>query len=260
MTPFPYLEHDGVLALAHRGGAFEGLENSMAAFEHAVSLGYRYLETDAHATSDGVVVAFHDPSLDRVTDSSGRIARLPWSQVGAARIGGMEPVPRLTDLLDAWPDVRLNIDVKADSAVDPLVDLVRRTGCEDRICVASFSDRRLRRIRRALGPTVCTSTGPAETARLRFASYTTRFGPLAPRNVGCVQVPVQAGGIPVVTRGFVDTAHRNGLQVHVWTINTRTEMERLLDLGVDGIVTDETETLRSVLLDRGSWAPRADRT
>lgn len=256
VAQFPYLEHDGVLAFAHRGGAFEGLENSMAAFEHAVSLGYRYLETDAHATSDGVVVAFHDHTLERVTDHTGRIAQLPWSVVKGAHIGGTEPIPRMADLLTAWPDVRVNIDVKSDNAVEPLIELIRRTGCLDRVCVASFSDARLRRVRRALGPRLCTSTGPAETARLRLVSRSRMLGAFLPRHVGCAQVPVRLGALLVVTDGFVRTAHAYGLQVHVWTVNTRTEMERLLDLGVDGIVTDELETLRSVLADRGRWTPR----
>lgn len=257
MSRFPYLEHEGVLAFAHRGGAFEGLENSMAAFDRAVSLGYRYVETDVRATADGVVVACHDATLDRVTDMTGRIAERPWAVVSQARIAGTEPIPRLDDLIAAWPDVRINIDVKEDAAVEPFVDVVRRTGALDRICVASFSDRRMRRVRAALGPRLCTSMGPAEIARLRLASYTRLIRTVIPRSAGCVQVPVQAYGLPVVTRGFVDKAHAAGLQVHVWTVNTRTEMERLLALGVDGLITDEIETLRAVLTDRGTWAPRA---
>ncbi|HEX6446801.1 MAG TPA: glycerophosphodiester phosphodiesterase family protein, partial [Streptosporangiales bacterium] len=181
------------------------------------------------------------------------IAEQPWSAVSEARIAGSEPIPRLDDLLGAWPDVRLNIDVKEDAAVEPFVDAVRRTGGLDRICVASFSDRRLRRVRAALGPRLCTSMGPAEIARLRFASYGRPLRPLTPRSAGCVQVPVRAFGLPVVTRGFVDTAHAAGVQVHVWTVNTRAEMERLLELGVDGLMTDEVQTLRTVLVERGSW-------
>ncbi|MQA06367.1 MAG: glycerophosphodiester phosphodiesterase [Streptosporangiales bacterium] len=232
----------------------------MAAFEHAVSLGYRYLETDAHLTADGVLVAFHDATLDRVTDHTGAVATLPWRSLAQARIGGSEPIPRLEELLTAWPDVRVNIDVKADNAVQPLVDLVRRLDCYDRICVASFSDARLRRIRRALGPRLCTSTGRAETARLRLACSGRVLAGTAPRNVGCAQVPAQFGALTVVTPAFVELLHAMGAQVHVWTVNTRTEMERLIDLGVDGIITDETETLRAVLAERGLWAPRADTT
>lgn len=255
---YPFLEYGGVLAFAHRGGRFGGLENSMAAFEHAVSLGYQYLETDVHATSDGVLVAFHDDTLDRTTDSTGRIAELPWATVSQARIGGTEAIPRFVELLDAWPDVRINVDVKEDTAVEPFIELLRgRSADLDRICAAAFHDSRLHRIRAALGPRLCTSTGRFEAARLRVAACSRLLWWLAPNGIPCVQVPVQYGPLPVVTSAFVRTAHAQGMQVHVWTVNTRPEMERLLDLGVDGLISDEIETLRAVLSERGVWVPRA---
>ncbi|HEX7095186.1 MAG TPA: glycerophosphodiester phosphodiesterase family protein, partial [Acidimicrobiales bacterium] len=107
-----FLDHPGPLAFAHRGGAGVNPENTWAAFDHAVSLGYRYLETDVRVTSDGVVVAFHDPTLDRVTDRTGAIARRPWVEVRRARIAGKHEPVRLDDLLAAYPDVRVNIDPK----------------------------------------------------------------------------------------------------------------------------------------------------
>ncbi|HOI03614.1 MAG TPA: glycerophosphodiester phosphodiesterase family protein, partial [Dermatophilaceae bacterium] len=110
--------------LAHRGGASHpanvGIENTLAAFATAVDLGYRFLETDVHATADGRLVAFHDEHLDRVTDRAGAIAELPWSEVAAARIAGSQPIPSLDDLLDAFPEARINIDIKAPGAVVPL--------------------------------------------------------------------------------------------------------------------------------------------
>ena len=145
---FAFLDHPGPLAFAHRGGAGEGHENTAAAFGRAVALGYTYLETDAHATSDGVLLAFHDHTLERVTDRSGRIAELPYSQVRGALIGGTEPIPLLEDLLGSWPEVRFNIDVKEPGAIGPLAEAVRRTAAYDRICLTSFSDERLRRARR----------------------------------------------------------------------------------------------------------------
>ena len=225
----------------------------MAAFQQAVDLGYRYVETDVHATSDGVLLAFHDPTLDRVTGVSGRIAGLPWSQVRHARIAGAEPIPTLEDVLGTWPDLRVNIDVKDDAAVGPLVDVVRRTGSVDRVCVAAFSQRRVTAVRRALGPRLCTALGPSRVALLRAAATSRPAALLAPRTVPCAQVPDRVGALRLVTPKVVDLAHRIGMRVHVWTIDDADEMRRLLDLGVDGIMTDQILTLRDVLAERGCW-------
>jgi glycerophosphoryl diester phosphodiesterase len=161
----PFLEHDGPLAIAHRGGALDGRENSMAAFARAVELGYRYLETDVHVTADDVLVAFHDDRLDRVTDRPGEIGSLTWREVRAARIGGTDPIPLFAEVLASWPDVRINVDPKSDHAVGPLVRTIRAAGALDRVCIGSFSDHRLRRARAALGPRLCTSMGPGEVLR-----------------------------------------------------------------------------------------------
>src|SRR3712207_1138400 len=157
--------------MAHRGGAIEHLENSMPAFEACVAQGYRYLETDVQVTADGVPVAFHDPTLERVTDRSGRIDSLPWAEVSQARIGGREPIVRLEDVLGAWPAVRFNLDIKAAGVLAPLVRLVRRLDVADRICLGSFSDARIAAARRLFGPSVCTSLGPRGVAALRLSSY-----------------------------------------------------------------------------------------
>ena len=249
---FPFLDWPGPIPFAHRGGASECPENTMSAFQRAVDLGYRYLETDVHVTADGVLVAFHDDTLDRVSDQVGRIADLPWSTVSKARVGadGEESVPRFEDLLGAWPDVRINVDPKHDSAVEPLIDALHRTAAFDRVCVGAFSDRRLARVRRLGGPRLATSLGPRDIGRLRAASYGVPTGPLPSP---CVQVPLRRGRIPLVDPRFVDAAHRRGMQVHVWTIDDADEMRRLLDLGVDGIMTDRPAVLRDVLEERSAW-------
>ncbi|MEU9043613.1 MULTISPECIES: glycerophosphodiester phosphodiesterase [unclassified Kitasatospora] len=250
-----FLDHPGPLAFAHRGGDLGHPENSLAAFEAAVALGYRYLETDVHATGDGVLVAFHDSRLDRVTDRTGAVAELPWESVRQARIGGTEPVPLLEDLLGAFPEARFNIDVKAVPAIAPLVEAVRRTDAWDRVCVGGFSDSRLAAVRAAAGPRLATSLGPREVARLRLRSLA---GPLvrgggAPFAGVCAQVPERHRGVRVVDRAFVRAAHRLGLQVHVWTVDDPTRIRALLDLGVDGIMADRIDVLRDVLGERGCW-------
>jgi len=256
MASFPFLDWPGPVAFAHRGahGAEVpggAVENTMAAFEAAVALGYRYLETDVHVTADGVVVAFHDDHLDRVTDRTGAIAELPWSSVRTARVGaGDDRVPLMEDLLTAWPDVRVNIDPKHDEAVEPLAELVRRTGTLDRVCFGAFSDKRLARLRALLGEGTCTSMGPRQVAKLVAAGRGLPVGRFAG---ACVQVPTHQGRMPLVTERFVAAAHDRGLPVHVWTIDDPAEMTRLLDLGVDGIMTDRSDVLRDVLESRGAW-------
>ncbi|SFG60099.1 glycerophosphoryl diester phosphodiesterase [Actinopolymorpha cephalotaxi] len=254
---FPYLHSEVPLAFAHRGGAkYEpnvGIENSLRAFANAVALGYRYLETDVHATSDGVLVAFHDDHLDRVTDRTGRIADLPYAEVALARIDGREPIPRLEEILGTWPSARVNIDVKHANAVRPLAEVIARSAAHDRVCVSSFSGSRLAAARRLLGPRVATGLAPLGVGLLKLplpAFLGSRLVGPAP----CVQVPTGHRGLRVVTRAFVDRAHALGKQVHVWTIDDAEEMAALLDLGVDGLISDRIDTLREVLSARGLWA------
>lgn len=254
MTPrirHPYLDHPGPIPFAHRGGAADGLENTAFQFRQAVEAGYRYLETDVHATADGRLVAFHDATLDRVTDGAGRIADLPWADVRHARVGGKEPVPLFEELLESFPEARWNIDVKAEPALLPLLELVERTDTWDRICVGSFSEARVMRAQRLAGPRLATSYGTRGVLNLRLRSWGV---PAALRDSAvAAQVPEAQSGIQVVDHRFVRAAHARGLQVHVWTVNEADRMHRLLDLGVDGIMTDHIDTLRKVMEDRGTW-------
>lgn len=223
----------------------------MDAFAAAVELGYGYLETDVHLTRDGAVVAFHDDHLDRVTDLTGAIAERTLTDIRAARTRHGGRIPTLEEVLEEFPEARFNIDPKHDEVLEPLVAVIRRQRAIDRICVAAFSDERIARARALLGPRLCTSLGPRGIARLVASSR----GLGRPRpSAGAVQVPLRHRGVEIVTAGFVTRSHEMGLQVHVWTIDDPTEMHRLLDLGVDGIMTDRAEVLREVLESRGQWA------
>jgi glycerophosphoryl diester phosphodiesterase len=263
-TGFPFLdaglEQPGaVLAFAHRGGArhpdLPGLENTRTAFEHAVALGYTYLETDVHATSDGILVAFHDDVLDRVTSLVGSIAERASHDLAEALIGGREPIPRLGDLLEQLPQARFNIDIKSMAAVGLLADLVERTGSHDRVCIGAFSEARLRAFRRLVSRPVATSFGPAGVALQRLAPTRLTRVPAVRRLTGgaALQVPAYVGRVPFLSRRFVDRAHARGFPVHVWTVDDPAMMHTLLDLGVDGLMTDRTDVLRDVLLERGQW-------
>lgn len=250
----PFLDVDGPVAMAHRGFSLDGLENTMTAFADAVELGLPYVETDVHATRDGVVVAFHDSVLDRVSDGRGAIADLTWADLSTIRVGGAEVVPRLDDLLGAWPGLRLNIDVKDWPAVTPLADVLRAGDAVPRVCVASFDDRRSAAVARLLGPELATSAGRRTVLRWWLAAVSRaphRVVAFPPTTIA-LQVPASAGRLPVVTRRSVGLAHRLGLQVHVWTVNEAAEMHRLLDLGVDGLISDRADTLSQVLTSRAA--------
>jgi glycerophosphoryl diester phosphodiesterase len=256
-TGYPFLDDDGpVLAFAHRGGArhpeLSGLENTRAAFAHAIGLGYRYLETDVHVTRDGVLVAFHDALLERMTDGAGSVEELGTAELSELRVGGREPVPTLLTLVSAFPEARFNIDVKSVGAAAALAAFVHEHGLAERVLVGSFSGRRLRRFRRLAGPGVATSASPGEVAAYvvlpaRLARLVTRRSPAA------LQVPHRRGPLVVASSRLVRRAHRAGLQVHVWTVDDPDEMRRLLDRGVDGLMTDRTDILRGVLGERGLW-------
>lgn len=260
-TGFPFLDDGGpVLAFAHRGGArhpeLPGLENTLAAFAHAVALGYRHLETDVHVTRDGVLVAFHDALLDRVTDGSGHLEDLDAEEVSALLVGSREHVPTLAELVAAFPDARFNVDLKTDRAVEPLAAFIDANALHDRILVGSFSGHRLRRFRRVAGHRVATSASPAEVAAYvvlpaglarRLTRSPARGGPAA------LQVPHRQGNLEVASERLVRRAHAAGLQVHVWTVDDPHEMRLLLDRGVDGLMTDRTDILVSVLRERGLW-------
>ncbi len=261
-TGFPFLDavHDhpeAVLAFAHRGGAYhpeiEGLENSLVAFKHAVDLGYTYLETDVHATRDGELFAFHDTALDRVTEHRGAVADLTSADVSRALIGGREQIPTMESLLEEFPEVRFNIDIKSDAAVVPLAELVRSTAAQDRICVGSFSRRRITEFRRLVGRRVATSAAPVEAAAFRLLPAARLVDLAVRRGAAALQLPHRRKGLVVVTRGLIRRAHALGLHVHVWTIDEPDQMHELLDLGVDGLMTDRTDLLREVLLERGQW-------
>lgn len=242
----PFLDWPGPIPFAHRGGASEAPENTMPAFDYAVGLGYRYVETDVQVTADGVLVAFHDNDLRRTCGRDARISELPWREVRTAMVDGRAPIPLLDDLLGTWPELRVNIDCKTDAAVDALVAVLRRTKALPRVCLGAFSDRRLSRLRGMLGDDVCTSLGPAGVAALRYR--TMRRTPAR-----AAQVPVKQGPLIVTNESFVRRAHAMGVAVHVWTVDDPAEMRRLLDMGVDGIMTDRPEVLRTVFQERGLW-------
>lgn len=260
-TGYPYLDDVPTpLAFAHRGGAehpdLPGLENTLTAFRHAHALGYDYLETDVHATSDGVLLAFHDTVLDRVTDLRGPVEGMTLAEVRRARVGPGERIPTLAELVDALPGARFNIDLKSDAAVALLAAFIDERDAHDAVLVGAFSKARIERFRVLTRGRVATSACPVEVLAWLLLPR-----PVAERLVGsrfqAFQVPHRHRGLLTVTSDrLLRRAHAAGKHVHSWTIDDPAEMIELLDRGVDGLMTDRTDILKDVLAARGQWRGR----
>lgn len=202
------------------------------------------------ATADGTLVVFHDDTLDATTDGAGTVAALPLATVRQARIGGTEPIMTLEEALAEFPETRFNIDIKTHQALAPTLALMRKMDCLDRVCLASFSDDRLRAVRHRLGPDVCTGAGPRDVTKLKFGSWGV---PMLRAAAHCAQVPIAEFGITIVTRRFVRHCNRRGIAVHVWTINDEAEMRRLIRLGVNGLMSDRPSLLKKVAMEEDVW-------
>jgi glycerophosphoryl diester phosphodiesterase len=246
------------IAYAHRGGATFApnlhRENSLHAFTEAAVLGYRYLETDVHATADGVLIAFHDDKLDRVTDGRGAIAELTYQQVAEARIHGIDPIPLFQDLLTAFPDARFNVDAKSAKSVDLLAELIIRHNAQDRVCVGSFGIRRIHRLRKKLGKQVPSAASALGIAINRFAPRLTKIiNTPAPVLQMPVEQKILGFRLTLFTPALVKAAHDAGKLVHLWTIDDAETMAMLIDAGADGIFTDRIDVLKEVLEQRSLW-------
>ena len=267
-SPHPFLAGRRPRAFAHRGwhiGELEGLENSLAAFRRAVEEGYTHLETDVHATADGVLVVHHDATLRRVAGHPGVLRTMPWADLAGVRLRGREPLPRLEEVLEALPETRFNVDLKAPGTVAPMLRLLERDDVAERVAVASMDERRVDAVRSRFGDRVITGIASRSALRLRAravcpVALRRPLGRALPVRGDLAQLPVRLGALTVIDAAMLDAAHALGVEVHVWTVDRTSEMHRLLDLGVDGLMTDRPDLLRDVLVTRGTWTAPADGT
>lgn len=247
-----YRDQRGPLAIAHRGGAGLAAENTLEAFARSHALGFRCLETDVRITADGALVAFHDSTLRRVTGLRGRVASRTLDELTTIPVFGTDVILPLADLLAAYPDCRFIIDVKDRAAVTPLATLLRRSGAAARVCAAGAWDQWLLDLREQVGPELTTALSWRALTALVTSSRPRRMS-IDP-GAGCyAHVPLRLGRWPVFAADLVPRAHDSGVKVVVWTVNDPSTMHRLLDVGVDGIITDRPDLLREVLIRRGQW-------
>jgi glycerophosphoryl diester phosphodiesterase len=251
-----------VLVIAHQGGEQLRPSNTMVAYQHAVELGADVLEMDMHSTADGVLVLSHDDTVDRLTDGTGLIKEMTWDELQTIDAGyawsedegatfpyrgqGIT-VPSLEEVFAAFPDVPMNIEIKQQEPpiVEPFCALIRQYGREHDVLVASFHPETMVTFRESC-PEVATS-GTEREIRPFYVLNRIGLARLYPPPAEAFQVPEHSGGLHVVTASFVRSAHQRNVEVHVWTVNETADMERLLALGVDGIITDRPDRLLELL-------------
>ncbi len=243
----PFFKGHRFYGFVHRGGDEEKTENTLEAFQYSSDLGFVFMETDVQLTSDGKVVIFHDNDLKRIAGLNKKVSDLSFKKIKEIDLIHGGRIPSLEETLSSFPNLRFNIDIKVDSAVDETIKIVKNFNAFNKVCLAAFSSKRLRRIRELTNSDLCSSMGQAEIVRLLLSSYGLNFR----ASPGlCAQVPVSQFGIPIVTKRFIKKIHDLNKLIHVWTIDETQEMYRLIDLGVDGLMTDKPTVLKEALVAR----------
>ena len=234
-----YLEYDGLKVLAHRGGAEESNENTLESFDYSQSLGCEFIETDVQVSSDGIPYIFHDDDLKRILNNPIRFDSLSSNEIDELSIFNSCKIPKLSDALLRFPNLCFQIDFKTDEVVMPALDVINEMNVFDRVCIASFNSKRLQSVR-SLYPDLCISMGPNEVFKTLLASFNLYKGDIPG---DCLQIPMSYYGIKIVSKRFVDFIHSRGLKIMIWTINDIKTFKYLIDLGVDGIITDKPKLL-----------------
>ena len=243
MSIHPYLDVPGVAISAHRGGSIEAPENTIESFKYSIELGSSYIETDVQLSSNGIPYIFHDDDLKRLFGKNIIFNSLHSDEIDELILFDKYKIPTLESTLQKFPDALFQIDVKTDEVVLPTMEVIKKTNSTDKVCIASFSSKRLKQVHK-LYPEICLSMGPFEVMKLLLASFGL-YRRKVPGN--CLQIPIYQYGIKLVTKRFINYIHSIGLKIHVWTINDEDTMQKLIDLGVDGIITDRPKALKELL-------------
>ncbi len=247
---FSFLNHESFMAFAHRGANELSPENTLESFSVAYTLGFKNFELDVHASADGEVFVCHDDNLERLVGERLHLSRLTCKEINALDRTHGYKIPSLFSILEEFPYARLNIDAKSWKVVNPLCKVIKASQSHDRICIGSFSDLRTYSIVQKLGSSVCHSLGPLGVLHCYLGFHlkkTCKF------RAGCLQIPETYYGLNFVSNKFIEFAHKSGLLVHIWTINDESRMRQLIELGVDGIMTDNCSGLKKVLQEYELW-------
>ena len=239
-----YLNYDGLAVMAHRGGSLEAPENTIESFFYSLEIGSDIIETDIQLSSDGVPYIFHDDDLKRIPGVDERFNELSSSQINNLDIFKDYKIPTLEEVFSKFPDTKFQIDFKTDEVVDPAIEVINKfPNIKKNLCIASFSSKRLNTIKNKLDDVVL-SMGPQEVLKLLLKSFSLYYGNISG---DCLQIPIYRYGIKIVTKRFVNFCKSKNIKISVWTINDIDEMNYLIDLGVDGIITDRPKVLVDLL-------------
>ena len=238
-----YLDYSGMAVLAHRGGSLESLENTIESFAYSQSIGCRFIETDVQVSADGIPYIFHDESIKRLLGSDVIFSSMNSSEIDELKLFDNHHIPTLESVLNLFPDLYFQIDLKTNLVAKPALKVIKENNAMHRVCIASFNSKRLKQVDSDY-PEICLSMGPTEVIKLLLSS----FGLYKKEISGdCLQVPMYWYGIKVVTKRFINFIHSKNLKIMVWTINDTKTFEKLIDLNVDGIITDKPKSLFKLL-------------
>ena len=243
---FNYL-NSNFAAFAHRGGANDFVENTLEAFEQSINLGFKYIETDVRATKDNKLVIFHDPDLKRMLNLEIDISSINYDELSSYKINGVHKIPTFLETVSSWPNINFNIDPKSDKSAELLISELKSVGNLDRFCVGSFDSTKLNKIRNAFDNKLCTSMGTNEVINFYFL----RFFGINSINTPCLQLPYYKNGFKIITAKLIRDAHKFNKKVHAWTIDDPKEISELLDMGIDGIMTDSPKLLKNEMAKKG---------
>jgi len=238
------------MAFAHRGASDLSTENTMKSFSLAYQLGFKNFELDVQASADGAVFVSHDDNLERILGERIFLSKLTHSEIKRLQSSYGYKIPTLQSVLEQFPDARLNIDAKSWKVVEPLCDVIKSTNCFDRICIGGFNDLRVLNLIQRLGPSVCYSLGPLGVI---YCYIGFMFKKQPKFRAGCIQIPESWLGFRLISKNFIEFVHQIGLMVHVWTVNDESKMRKLIEVGVDGIMTDNCVGLKKVMQEYNLW-------
>ena len=244
----PFFQDYSFFGFVHRGGDEVETENTIEAFKYSSDLGFVFIETDVQATKDGHVVIFHDATLKRMAGVNKSIKELTLHEVNEIDLLDGGKIPLLSEALETFPDLRFNIDIKTEDALEETIQIIKKMNFLDKTCFASFSSSRLKRIKHLAGPEACISSGQMDIFKMMCQSV--GIG-LKPTKSQCAQIPLKQWGVPVLTKKFIEIAKMQNKFVHVWTIDDKNQMFELIEFGVDGLMTDKPSVLKEAMIEKG---------